>query len=182
MRCLEPEAGHVRLPALAVAPALPGGDPLAAAFAAGETPSPEMVAASGETAGLRPVVAWTLLAGVIVFVTASILLSPQTKLYRRVPLDKPPEALAERARDILQSIGYSEPPVDTAIAFYEGKDFLGYIAEHDKSKTRWDNLDTGAFGFWYRSSPGPLAALNSFSAHPSWGPCGRTTRHWMCPG
>jgi len=76
-----------------------------------------MVAASGETEGLRPVVAWALLAGVIVSVTAVILLSAQTMLYRHVPLDKPPEALAEHARDILQSVGYSEPPVDTAMGF-----------------------------------------------------------------
>ena len=93
-------------------------------------------------------------------VTAAILLSAQTMLYRRVPLEKPPEALAERARDILQSVGYSEPPVDTAMGFYEGKEFLRYIAEHDKSKTRWDNLETGAFVFWYRGSPRPLAARN----------------------
>ena len=33
---------------LAVAMALPGGDPMAAALAAGETPSPEIVAASAE--------------------------------------------------------------------------------------------------------------------------------------
>ena len=38
--------------ALSVAAALPGGDPLAAALAAGETPSPELVAASGKTEGL----------------------------------------------------------------------------------------------------------------------------------
>ena len=131
-------------------------DPLAAALAAGETPSPEMVAASGESEGLRPVVAWALLAGVIVSVTAAILLSAQTTLYRRVPLEKPPEVLAERARDILRSAGYSEPPVDTAMGFYEGEEFLRYIAEHDKSKTRWDNLETGAFVFWYRGSPRPL--------------------------
>ncbi len=42
----------VRRSALAVSAALPGGDPLAAALAAGETPSPEMVAAAGEGAGL----------------------------------------------------------------------------------------------------------------------------------
>ena len=54
--------------------------------------------------------------------------------------------------------GYSEPPVDTAMGFYEGNEFLRYIAEHDKSKTRWDNLETGAFVFWYRGSPRPLAA------------------------
>src|SRR5271165_1876065 len=79
-------------------------------------------------------------------------------LYRHVPLDKPPEALAERAREILRSAGYSEPPVDTAMGFYEGNDFLRYIGEHDKSKTRWNNLETGAFAFWYRGSPRPLAA------------------------
>ena len=37
-----------------VAAALPGGDPLAAALAAGETPSPEMVAAAGAEGTLRP--------------------------------------------------------------------------------------------------------------------------------
>ena len=70
LRCLEKDP--VKRPASVrlVAAAFPGGDPLAAALAAGETPSPEMVAASGETEGLRPLVAWVLLAGVIVFVTA----------------------------------------------------------------------------------------------------------------
>ena len=38
---------NARPSALAVSAALPGGDPLAAALAAGETPSPEMVAAAG---------------------------------------------------------------------------------------------------------------------------------------
>jgi len=151
---------------LQVAAALPGGDPLAAALAAGETPSPEMVAASGEAEGLRPAVAWILLAGVLVSVAAAILLSAQTKLYRRVPLETPPEVLAQRARDILQSVGYSEPSADTAMGFYEGREFLRYIVEHDKSKTRWDNLQTGAFVFWYRGSPRPLAARYSFSDAP----------------
>ena len=164
LRCLEKDPAKRPATALQVAAALPGGDPLAAALAAGETPSPEMVAASGESEGLRPVVAWLLLAGVIVSVTAAILLSAQTMLYRRVPLEKPPDELAARARDILHSVGYSEPPVDTAMGFYEGKDFLRYIAEHDKSKTRWNHLETGAFVFWYRGSPRPLAA-QSFSSH-----------------
>jgi serine/threonine-protein kinase len=160
-RCLAEDPAKRPDSALAVAAALPGGDPLAAALAAGETPSPEMVAAAGETEGLHPAIAWACLAGIIVLVTAVILLNAQTSLYRRVPLEKPPEALAERARNILQSAGYSEPPVDTAMGFYEGKEFLRYIAEHDKSRTRWDNLETGAFVFWYRGSPRPLKA-NSF--------------------
>ena len=161
LRCMEKDPGKRPASALQVAAALPGGDPLAAALAAGETPSPEMVAASGESEGLRAWVAWILLAGAIVSVCAAILLGAQTMLYRRVPLEKPPEELAAGAWDILQTLGYSERPVDTAIGFYEGNEFLRYIAENDKSKTRWDSLETGAFGFWYRGSPQPLAARSS---------------------
>src|SRR5512145_1757486 len=50
LRCLRPDPGLRPASALAVAAALPGGDPLAAALAAGETPSPEMVAAAGGSA------------------------------------------------------------------------------------------------------------------------------------
>ena len=169
LRCLQKDPAKRPSSVRQVAAALPGGDPLAAALAAGETPSPEMVAASGETEGLRPLVAWVLLAGVVVAVSAGILMSAQSMLYRRVPLDTPPEVLAQRARDILQSAGYSEPPVDTAMGLYEGKEFLRYIAAHDKSKTRWDHLETGAFVFWYRGSPRPLAVWNIFSDAPIWG-------------
>src|SRR3984893_8177247 len=74
LRCLENDPARRPASALQVAAALPGGDPLAAALAAGETPSPQMVAAAGETEGMRPIVAWALLAGVMVAVTAVILL------------------------------------------------------------------------------------------------------------
>jgi len=47
LRCLENEPDQRPASALPVAAALPGGDPLAAALAAGETPSPQMVAAAG---------------------------------------------------------------------------------------------------------------------------------------
>src|SRR5208283_3603537 len=53
LRCLSPDPRQRPASALAVSAALPGGDPLAAAMAAGETPSPELVAAAGETEGLR---------------------------------------------------------------------------------------------------------------------------------
>ncbi len=166
LRCLQKDPALRPSSVRQVAAAFPGGDPLAAALAAGETPSPEMVAASGETEGLRPMIAWLLLAGVIVGVTALILLDGQSMLYRRVPLDTPPEVLAQRARDIVQSAGYSEPPEDTATGFYEGKEFLRYIAANDKSKTRWDHLETGAIVFWYRGSPRPLVGGNIFSNAP----------------
>jgi hypothetical protein len=169
LRCLQKDPALRPSSVRQVEAAFPGGDPLAAALAAGETPSPEMVAASGQTEGLSPMVAWAVLAGVVLFVTATILMSSQTKLYRRVPLELPPDALAQRARDILRSTGHSEPTVDTAMGFRVGRDFLRYTAEHDKSKTRWDHLETGAFMFWYRGSPQPLAAGNIFSDAPMQG-------------
>ncbi len=52
LRCLQSKAANRPASAMAVAAALPGGDPLAAALAAGETPSPEMVAEAGQGEGL----------------------------------------------------------------------------------------------------------------------------------
>src|SRR6185295_11625156 len=65
-RCLEGEPAKRPASALAVSAALPGGDQLAAALAAGETPSPEMVAAAGEQSALRPAIGLALVAFTLV--------------------------------------------------------------------------------------------------------------------
>jgi len=156
LRCLERDLRLRPATALQVASALPGGDPLAAALAAGETPSPEMVAASGEVEGLRPAVAWTCLAFIAVGVTISVFLNRETKLYSRVPLEKPPEVLAERARQILRNAGYSAAAADDAYAFDIGFEYLRWVREHDKSSSRWNGIERGALEFWYRQSPQPL--------------------------
>jgi serine/threonine-protein kinase len=64
-RCIDrdPRARPSSLAQLAAA--LPGGDPLAAAIAAGETPSPEMVAAAGLKEGLRPAVGVALVVFIV---------------------------------------------------------------------------------------------------------------------
>src|SRR5580692_11052980 len=62
-RCLETDPQN--RPASAVAAALPGGDPLAAALAAGETPSPELVARATDREALRPMIALAVLAGIV---------------------------------------------------------------------------------------------------------------------
>src|SRR3989441_739172 len=54
LRCLARDPDERPASARAVASALPGGDPLEAALAAGETPSPDLVAASGPRGALSP--------------------------------------------------------------------------------------------------------------------------------
>src|SRR5206468_5691376 len=62
LRCLETDPARRPSSALSVAAALPGGDPLAAALAAGETPSPQMVAEAGVKGAASPMVSWGALA------------------------------------------------------------------------------------------------------------------------
>ena len=50
--CLQEQPRNRPTSVLSLAAALPGGDRLAAALAAGETPSPDMVAAAGESGSI----------------------------------------------------------------------------------------------------------------------------------
>ena len=97
MRCLERDPRARPSSVAQLARALPGGDPLAAAIAAGETPSPELLIASGPTEGLRPPMAVALLAVVILGSLAAVAMSDRAGILPRVRFAKPPDALAERA-------------------------------------------------------------------------------------
>jgi serine/threonine-protein kinase len=162
LRCLETDPAKRPISALQVAAALPGGDPLAAALAAGETPSPEMVAAAGAKEGMRPRVALVLLAIVALGLVASLLIAESTQLVNRVTLDSPPEVLATRAREIVGRLGL--PPnaaADSAYGFEINGGYLNYVQSHDKSRARWETLTKSAapaMTFWYRQSPNPLFA------------------------
>ena len=128
LRCLEPDPGLRPSSALEVSAALPGGDPLAAALAAGETPSPEMVAAAGPTEGLRPRVATALVIGVAVCLGLVLVLTPQVTLLGHLPLQHPPEELRVRARDVVRGIGYTGEPADTETAFRFDAQHAAYLA------------------------------------------------------
>src|SRR5215467_11605994 len=93
-RCLVPDPQLRPGSALAVAAALPGGDPLAAALARGETPSPEVVANAGPVEGLRPWVAVTYLAAVIVGLGFQCVLRQRGDLINQVPMENSSEVLA----------------------------------------------------------------------------------------
>jgi hypothetical protein len=151
-RCLDKDPAKRPASALQVAAALPGGDPLAAALAAGETPSPEMVAAAGSKEGIKPVWVWASIAIVAICLLIEILITGHTRLYRAVGIFKSPEVLAETAQNMLRQMGYTAAPGDTAMGFTVDSDYLNYVEKNDKNVTRWSHVPS-AVQFWYRESP-----------------------------
>ncbi len=152
LRCLEKDPGKRPASALQVAAALPGGDPLAAAIAAGETPSPEMVAAAPKAGALRPAVALTCLLGVLLVLAFLVVFSNRVKLHNQVPLTKSPEIQTEHAREIMTRLGYNDAPNYSRYSY--AYDLL--YQERDPASDRWRKLASGqipAIYFWYAQSP-----------------------------
>ena len=159
LRCLAPDPRARPASAFGVLAALPGGDPLAEALAAGETPSPEMVAASGQKLGMSPGWALASLAAVVAGLVIFAILNQQTGVLAKIPFEKPPEALAERAREIVHGLGYPDRGVSSAYGFTYRLASLGYLVRHFRgSSQRFLAANRPpVIAFWYRSSPRPLA-------------------------
>jgi hypothetical protein len=156
LRCLEVEPASRPVSALSVAAALPGGDPLAAALAAGETPSPQLVAAAGETAGLRPRVAATCLAVVLAGLALMLYLNIRYNPLEKMGVEQPPEALTQKAHEMVARLGYEGRPADTSFGLSDNSDFTDYVEKNDKPHPRWDDvLSTrpALLNYWYRQSP-----------------------------
>jgi len=163
LRCLEYDPAKRPASAIGVAAALPGGDPLAAALAAGETPSPEMVAAAGVTRALSPMIGVALM----LFVLAGLLViagvGDKQLLVARLPLDKSIDALADRARDVAADLGYTAKPADTAHGLQSRSDYMAYLEKTMPEATRWSSLATAdgpTIQFWYRSSPRMMVPIS----------------------
>jgi hypothetical protein len=162
LRCLEREPAKRPASALAVSAALPGGDQLAAALAAGETPSPEMVAAAGEKSALQPAIG----VGLVVFTLAMMALltfvSERFAVINRVPFPKSNDSLGDRAQELIERFGYPERPRDSASGWVLDTDYLNYA--RPQSGAPWPAIDSGRTRtalFWYRTSPAPLVTSNN---------------------
>src|SRR5262249_48732931 len=100
LRWLEREPAARPRSAYEVLAALPGGDPLAAALAAGETPSPRMVADAGGEGAIPPWVGLALLGVILASIVLVALLADRVMLFRKVPLLERPQVLTRRAQPI----------------------------------------------------------------------------------
>jgi serine/threonine-protein kinase len=156
LRCLENDPTKRPASALQVAAALPGGDPLAAALAAGETPSPEMVAAAGEKEGIRPSLAAVCLAGVILLIGVCTYLGIRESGLKQIRPEFSAEVMEHKAREIIRNLGYPAPSVDSASEFtYEG-DYLEYLDKKDRPGSTWERIlgeRPPLLMFEYRQSP-----------------------------
>ena len=116
-RCLEPDAARRPESALRLAAALPGGDPLEAALAAGETPAPHVVADATDDTPLTPAAAFACLVAFAAMVVALLAFTGASVYSRFVPFRQSPEVLAARAEEVRQHLGYNDVPEDRAHGF-----------------------------------------------------------------
>jgi serine/threonine-protein kinase len=133
---------------------------LAAALAAGETPSPEMVAAAGAQEGLKPMLAIACLAAILIALGANVFLNAQQELAAKVNFELPPDALAVQARKTIQQFGYADPIADRAFTFDYNGAYLIYLRDESKHALDWSAIVRGQpapIYFSYRESPQPLA-------------------------
>ncbi len=153
--CLDRDPSQRPPSALALSAALPGSDPLAAALAAGETPSPAMVAAAGRsqaTVTTTAGVLWLLATLVLLFVMAG--LADRTLLTARTPLDRSGATLYDRARDLARALRYSTAVADRASGFVAANNVLDWIHRNkpaDQNRLLAAAAPPGLM-FWYRTS------------------------------
>lgn len=146
LHCLERDPESRPPSAYAVLGALPGGDPLAAAMAAGETPSPELVANAADRGGLSP--PWA--AGLIALLLAGLaggawLLAPDFK-----PLVTPASSLEVRAEDVIRRSGaFDQLPAYVAGSFATNEAWIEWRMAHPKDSAR---VKPTVF-FWRRWAP-----------------------------
>ncbi len=159
-RCLDPVPVRRPATALSVAAALPGGDPLAAALAAGETPSPELVAASGKTEGLALKISVPLVLGLAALIIAVPFARTNVELHSFVPMDLSVDTLAERIREQAAQFGYRAAPADRKYDLHWDEDAIRAARSSTRTrqdKRRWYEAEP-PLQLGYRESPLPLIA------------------------
>jgi serine/threonine-protein kinase len=173
LRCLDPDPTNRPRSASSLAAALPGGDPLAMAIAAGETPSPEMVARSGGQGELKPAVAAGCLAVVLAGLGLIWYHFGTHGLQNLVPLPKPPAELRVIARGVLVAAGYTPKNAGIASGYARDPEYFAHVERTNSSASRWDNLASvspAPVWFWYRESPRPITPMGAIEQVTSLNP------------
>jgi len=145
LRCLSNDPAQRPRSAREVIAALPGGDPLAAAMAAGETPSPRVVAAAGTEGSLSRAAAWSLLAVTVGLFALLFFIREERSLGRYAPPAPSPEVLHDRAISILRTFGVPAEgnPIPKLL---EAREYGAWLVRNP----RWEALRHGPALLTYR--------------------------------
>ena len=140
LQCLERDPRQRPESAYAVAAALPGGDPLRLALAAGETPSPSMVAAAGTRSFFPLRAAFGCMAVGLLALLLVVTLADRTFFLPQAGLVKSPEVLADRAEQIVSRLGYDPAGEQRSQGFAIDPEYLQRPGQYPL-----------AAYFWYRA-------------------------------
>jgi predicted Ser/Thr protein kinase len=154
--CLQKSPADRPLNARQLANALPGGDPLEAAVAAGVTPSPELVInATGKDQLPLP---WAIgcLVLVLLGVVGSAIYAGQTQ---RMPLESP-EVLGARCLEIAKQLGYDALPQNTVSRIQANVDLWTEIAEANPSQEWIESFPEPKYKAWRRWTDGTFDPLD----------------------
>ena len=159
-RCLHPDPAMRPSSPLAIAAALPGGDPLAAALAAGETISPELLAASGKREPVPFKYTFPVLVIVLLVLIARPFVGQVIYNVNYGPASMPPEVLAQKARDNAAMLGYTDRPADSAHFVRYNNGYMSWVNQKEIKQPEWKKLfhNEPALLLRYRQSPRLLIA------------------------
>jgi serine/threonine-protein kinase len=164
---LDRDPSHRPSSAMAVLAQIPGGDPLAAALASGETPSPELVAEAGGASPISRQAAWIMVAVTFAGWLLMCVLGGDAKLVRRAGLQRSGQILAQNAEDLATTLfGPRSEDGASAWRFERNDGYARRLANDDTDQTHedwtrkleapWPNF----VDFFYRWNPRPIAARN----------------------
>lgn len=150
LSCLARDPADRPRSARQLASALPGGDPLEAAVAAGMTPSPELVANATDKHLLRFPLAVTLLGVTVALLGASAYLNQRNTHM----LDTPPEVLSDRCGQIMETLGYADLPANTTYGAAINSGIQKELQESAKDQAWLDRHPQPKYQFWRRWTDG----------------------------
>jgi serine/threonine-protein kinase len=166
LKCLQHDPEERPQSAFAVAALLPGADLLAVAIAAGQTPSPEMVAAAGgKGAALTHAAGATWLGALVAMLFVCGWLSDRGSAPGQSLMKKPTAALTEIATQT-RRLAVAGGSVNYDVAGYQyDREALRWYDANGGPARAWVDMAGGnlpAIRFWHRTSVVPIDPLGDF--------------------
>ncbi len=157
LKCVEKKPENRPASARQVTLALPGGDPLAAALASGDTPAPELVAGAGTEAAPAVHGVTKLFMAFVLLLGGLLALVPTNRSQQLVSqAEQPPAVLRDRVASLLADVGYDTPPNDYGEWYGTDAKLASAHRADGHACTGHDDPLPSPVVFHYRQSPNAL--------------------------